>query len=121
MVTRIHPGDSLFGLALPEPGGELLHFASQWRAGRAVVLWIAEHRRPSGAAHGARSRFLGRRSAGLLHGTGTDLTPFLLARLAVSCGGRAPAANAALLEHDVRLAGQFAAAYAAAYAKVTAG
>lgn len=43
MVTRILPGDSLFGLALPKPGGELLHFASQWQAGRAVVLWIAEH------------------------------------------------------------------------------
>ena len=38
MVTRILPGDTLFGLALPEPGGELMYFASQWQAGRAVVL-----------------------------------------------------------------------------------
>ena len=44
MVTRLLAGDSLFGLALPEPGGELLHVASQWRAGRAVTLWISERR-----------------------------------------------------------------------------
>ncbi len=42
MVTRLLSGDSLFGLALPEPGGEVVRFASRWQAGRAVVLWIAE-------------------------------------------------------------------------------
>ncbi len=48
--------------------------------------------------------------------TGKDVTPFLLARLAEASGGRRLAANVALLEHSARLAGQIAAAYAAAYA-----
>ena len=41
------------------------------------------------------------------------MTPFLLARLAEASGGRTLAANVALLEHNARLAGQIAAAYAA--------
>ncbi len=53
--------------------------------------------------------------------TGKDVTPFLLARLAEASGGRTLAANIALLEHNARLAGQIAAAYAATYAKVMAG
>ena len=53
--------------------------------------------------------------------TGKDVTPFLLARLAEASNGCTPAANVALLEHNARLAGQIAAACAAADAKVTAG
>ncbi len=44
--------------------------------------------------------------------TGKNVTPFLLARLAEASGGRTLAANVALLEHNARLAGQIAAAYA---------
>ncbi len=40
------------------------------------------------------------------------MTPFLLARLAEASGGRTLVANVALLEHNARLAGQIAAAYA---------
>ncbi len=53
--------------------------------------------------------------------TGKDVTPFLLARLAEASGGRTLVANVALLEHNARLAGQIAAAYATAYAKLLAG
>ena len=44
--------------------------------------------------------------------TGKDVTPFLLARLAEASNGRTLATNVALLEHNARLAGQIAAAYA---------
>ncbi len=44
--------------------------------------------------------------------TGKDATPFLLARLAEASNGRTLVANVARLEHNARLAGRIAAAYA---------
>ena len=48
---------------------------------------------------------------------GEDATPFLLARLAEASNGRTLVANVARLEHNARLAGRIA----AAYAKIMAG
>lgn len=46
--------------------------------------------------------------------TGQELTPFLLAALAEASGGATLAANIALIEHNVRVAGEIATAYAKA-------
>lgn len=53
--------------------------------------------------------------------TGKALTPFLLAALAESTGGRSVEANRALAVANARLAGQVASAYAALFASAPAG
>ena len=41
-AIKLSPGDSMARLALPDPAGELFHFADQAHSGYPVVLWIVE-------------------------------------------------------------------------------